>query len=166
MEQWIGTCVEWGHLSGLISKTGQANEVTGPHTSPHMEEHMCITVPQPWSSFLALLLKYAWFIKINVETEGLAVARCSPGKCLNQSVGGETAREIRNVPGVGRETTPGNGTTGNNWHILQHGRFWNSICSPAFPPLKEMVKTWSEQMICSDRAGKPHRTSWQAGLYA
>lgn len=75
---------------------------------------MRITIPQPWSSFLALLLQHAWFIKITVQTEGLAAAHSSPGKCLNQSVGGETAREVRNVPGVGTETTPGNGTAGDN----------------------------------------------------
>lgn len=88
--------------------------MTGSHTSPHKEEHLHITIPQPWSSVLALLLQYVWFIKITVQTEGLAVVHGSPGKRLNQSVGGETAREVRNVPGVGTETTPGNGIAGNN----------------------------------------------------
>lgn len=73
-----------------------------------------MAIPPPWSSFLALLLQSAWLTKITVQTEGLAVAHSGPGKCLNQSVGGATAREVRDVPGVGAETPPGNGAAGNN----------------------------------------------------
>lgn len=136
MKQWIVPCVDRGHFSGLISKTGQPNEVTGPHTQAPEEKHTNITTPQPWSSFLALLVKYAWYIKIIVQTEGLTVAQRRPGKCLHHSVGGVTARGIRNVPGVGIETTPGNGTVGTNLYLLGHGSFWNCIRSPAFPPPK------------------------------
>lgn len=124
-----------GHLSGLISRTSQPEEPSGWHTIPK-EEHRNTTIPQPWSSFLALLVKYVWHIKIIVQTEGLTVAQSRPGRCLDHSVGGATARRIRNAPGVGIETTPGNGTGGNHLHISGHGRFWNFICSPAFLPVK------------------------------
>lgn len=106
------------------------------HMQAPEEKHTNITTPQPWSSFLALLIKYVWHIKIIVQTEGLTVAQSRPGKCLNHSVGGVIARGIRNVPGVGRETTPGNGNVGNNLHILGHERCFNCICSLAFLPLK------------------------------
>lgn len=95
------------------------------YTRDPEEKNTHITIPQPWSSFLALLIKYVWHIKIIVQTEGLTVAQSRPGKCLNHSVGGVTARGISNVPGVGRETTPGNGTVGNNLHILGHERCFN-----------------------------------------
>lgn len=39
MKQWIIPCVDRGHFSGLISKTGQPNEATGPHTSPKAKAH-------------------------------------------------------------------------------------------------------------------------------
>lgn len=133
------------------------------HTQAPKEEHINITIPQPWSSFLAPLVKYAWHIKIIVQTEGLTVAQSRPGRCLNHSVGGATARRIRNVPGVGIETTPGNGTVGNNSHIPRHGRFWNCICSPAFPPGKQIVQSWKESMIHTDMAGMPRKTSLQPG---
>lgn len=72
-----------------------------------------------------------------MQTEGCTVAQSRPGKCLNRSVGGAPARGVRNVLGVGTETTPGNGAAvGNNLHASGHGRFWNCMCSPAFPPLK------------------------------
>lgn len=90
------------------------------------------------SSFLALLVKYAWYIKIIVQTEGLTVAQSRPGKCLNHSVGGVAAGAVGNVPGVGTETTPGNGIVGNNLHILGHGRFWNCICSLHFHHWNEL----------------------------
>jgi len=62
------------------------------HTRAPEEKHTHITIPQPWSSFLALLIKYVWHIKIIVQTEGLTVAQSRPGECLNHSVGGVTAR--------------------------------------------------------------------------
>lgn len=98
MEQWIGSYVDRGHLSGLISRTSQPEEPSGSHSIPK-EEHRNTTIPQPWSSSLALLVKYVWHIKIIVQTDGLTVAQSRPGRCLDHSVGGATARRIRNVPG-------------------------------------------------------------------
>lgn len=114
MEQWIGSHV--AEATSLVSSVRHANQMKClVHTQgPPKEQHMNVTIPQPWSSCLALPVKYAQYIKINVQTEGLTVAQSRPGKCLNHSVGGETARGVRNVPGAGTETTPGNGTVGSN----------------------------------------------------
>lgn len=115
-------------LSGLISRTSQTRGTKWFAPIPK-EEHRNTTIPQPWSSSLALLVKYVWHIKIIVQTEGLTVAQSRPGRCLDHLVGGATARESGMCRG-GKETTPGNGTVGNHLHISGHGRFWT-----AFVPL-------------------------------
>lgn len=68
---------------------------------------------------MPVLLKYAWHIKIIVQTEGTTVAQSRAGKCSNHSVGGVTARGTRNVPGVGIETTPGNSTVAKQHYIFE-----------------------------------------------
>lgn len=137
-QEWSsGLAHMWTEATSLVSLARHANQRNWMIlTQAPKEEHRNTTLPQPRSSFLALLVKYAWHIKIIVQTEGLTVAQSRPGRCLDHSVGGATARRIWNVPGVGIETTPGNGTVGNNLHISGHGRFWNCICSPAFLPVK------------------------------
>ena len=93
-QEWnSGLAHVWTEATSLVSSARHGSQMKGlVHTQAPREKHIDITIPQPRRSFLPLLVKYARYIKIRVQTEGLTVAQSRPG-----SVG--TAQWAARAPG-------------------------------------------------------------------